>query len=417
MLFALDKDNKKVHIDSTVRSEDYYCPCCGSKMVLRMGDIRIHHFAHPSDSVCRDTWHYDMTEWHYEWQNRFPKEYQEIVKTKDGQKHRADVLIESEKVVFEFQHSPLSPDEFEDRNSFYNSLGYKVIWIFDVEEQYQNEQLENYRSDLWSWKRPKRTFDYFDCKNKLVQLYLQLDNSDIDLIKVTWCTDDNGLSRFATDGYGYDEDSIVHMFDDDKKQNEPTECKLSELFDKMIQLNSRDHTTYYFGCPISSTHKCADSNIDIPDEKFAEIMPCMECKYQCESYDYYNYAPICKKRFLDLNLDGNTIVKVESRDKNGFINKISYLKDNKRIYIDMPTFQQNITKDVYTLWEENHCTVATFRNVRTGFYIRIYKNPKEQKYKYGKVYGCFSKDKYSFPKTSSELYGVDRPEWVLDWFK
>lgn len=417
MLFALDKDKKKVHIDSTVRSEDYYCPCCGSKMVLRMGDIRIHHFTHPSDSVCRDTWHYDMTEWHYEWQNRFPKEYQEIVKTKDGQKHRADVLIESEKVVFEFQHSPLSPDEFEDRNSFYNSLGYKVIWIFDVEEQYQNEQLENYRSDLWSWKRPKRTFDYFDCKNKLVQLYLQLDNSDIDLIKVTWCTDDNGLSRFATDGYGYDEDSIVHMFDDDKKQNEPTECKLSELFDKMIQLNSRDHTTYYFGCPISSTHKCADSNIDIPDEKFAEIMPCMECKYQCESYDYYNYAPICKKRFLDLNLDGNTIVKAESRDKNGFINKISYLKDNKRIYIDMPTFQQNITKDVYTLWEENHCTVATFRNVRTGFYIRIYKNPKEQKYKYGKVYGCFSKDKYSFPKTSSELYGVDRPEWVLDWFK
>jgi len=417
MLFALDKDNKKVHIDNTIRSEDYFCPCCGSKMVLRMGDIRIHHFAHPSDSICRDTWHYDMTEWHYEWQNRFPKEYQEIVKTKDGQKHRADVLIESEKVVFEFQHSPLSPDEFEDRNSFYNSLGYKVIWIFDVEEQYQNEQIENYRSDLWSWKRPKRTFDYYDCKNKLVQLYLQLDNSDIDLIKVTLCTDDNGLSRFATDGYGYDEESIVHMFDDDKKQNEPTECKLSELFDKMIQLNSRDHTTYYFGCPISSTHKCADSNIDIPDEKFAEIMPCMECKYQCESYDYYNYAPICKKRFLDLNLDGNTIVKVESRDKNGFINKISYLKDNKRIYIDMPTFQQNITKDVYTLWEENHCTVATFRNVRTGFYIRIYKNPKEQKYKYGKVYGCFSKDKYSFPKTSSELYGVDRPEWVIDWFK
>ena len=417
MLFALDKDNKKVHIDNTIRGEDYFCPCCGSKMVLKMGDIRIHHFAHPSDSICRDTWHYDMTEWHYEWQNRFPMEYQEIVKTKDGQKHRADVLIESEKVVFEFQHSPLSPDEFEDRNSFYNSLGYKVIWVFDVEEQYQNEQIENYRSKLWSWKRPKRTFDYYDCKNKLVQLYLQLDNSDIDLIKVTWCTDDNGLSRFATDGYDYDEESIVHMFDDGKKQNEPTECKLSELFDKMIQLNTRDHTTYYFGCPISSTHMCANSNIDIRNENYRKIMPCMECKYQCESYDYCNDVPICKKRFMDLNLDGNTIVKVESRDKNRFIKKISYLKDNKRIYIEMPTFQQNITKDVYTLWEENHCTVATFRNVRTGFYIRIYKNPKEQKFKYGKVYGCFSKDKYSFPKTSSELYGVDRPEWVIDWFK
>ena len=50
-----------------------------------------------------------------------------IVKVKDGQKHRADVLIEDKKVVYEFQHSSLSAEEFEDRNSFYNSLGYKVI--------------------------------------------------------------------------------------------------------------------------------------------------------------------------------------------------------------------------------------------------------------------------------------------------
>ena len=261
MLFALDENGNKTYIDNTKRSENYYCPCCGSEMVLRMGDIRIHHFAHPSDSFCKDTWHYDMSEWHYDWQNRFPKEYQEIVKEKDGQKHRADVLLEKEKVVFEFQHSPLSPDEFKDRNDFYNSLGYKVIWIFDVEEQHQNEQLDNYKSDLWSWKRPKKTFNNFDCKNRDVQVYLQLDNEDIYLIKVTWCTPDNGLSRFATDGHGYSEESIVHMFDLNEKTNEPTECRLSELYDKLIKLNSKDHTTYYFGCPISTTHQCADSNM------------------------------------------------------------------------------------------------------------------------------------------------------------
>ena len=413
MLFALDREGNKIYIDSTKRSEDYFCPCCGSKMVLRMGDIRQHHFAHPSGSICKDSWHYDMTEWHYEWQNKFPKEYQEVVKVYDWEKHRADVLIEKNKVVFEFQHSPLSPEEFEERNNFYNKLGYKVIWIFDVEEQYQNELIENYKSDLWSWKRPRRTFDYFDCKNKMVEIYLQLDNDDTYLVKVTWCTDNNGFSRFATDGYCYDEESIIHMFDE-KEEILKKEYKLSELFDRMIELNTQDHTTYYFGCPISKTHKCANCNVDIPTSMYEEIMPCMECKYQCHSENYGEV--ICKKRFLDLGLDGNTVVKVEGRDKNGFINELSYVENGENKTIEVPTFEQNISKSVYALWEEDY-SIATFKNIRTGHYIRINKNPKDQLLKYRKVYGWFSKDKYSFPKESRELYGVDKPEWLVEWYR
>ena len=183
MLFALDKDDNKVYIENAKRNQEYFCPCCGSKMILKLGDIRIHHFSHTSERVCNDTWHYDMTDWHYDWQQKFPLEYQEVVKSANGQKHRADVLIEEAKVVFEFQHSPLSPDEFEERNKFYNQLGYKVIWIFDVEDQYINEQLDNYKGNIWSWKRPRRTFDYFDCKNKNVEIYLQLDSMEVELIK------------------------------------------------------------------------------------------------------------------------------------------------------------------------------------------------------------------------------------------
>ena len=64
-----------------------------------------------------------MSLWHSLWQDKFPKETQEIVKKKDGKTHRADVLLESKKVVIEFQYSPMSPDEFSDRNDFYNDLG------------------------------------------------------------------------------------------------------------------------------------------------------------------------------------------------------------------------------------------------------------------------------------------------------
>ena len=115
-------------------------------------------------------------------------------------------------------------------------------------------------------------------------------------------------------------------------------------------------------------------------------------------------------------LDGNTVVKVEGKDKNGFINKLSYVENGKIKTIEVPTFEQNISKSVYALWEDDY-SIATFKNIRTGHYIRINKNPKDQLLKYRKVYGWFSKDKYSFSKESRELYFVDKPEWVVDWFR
>lgn len=414
MLFALDKNGNKTHIDCVKRSIDYYCPCCGSELILKLGDIRIHHFSHPCKNVCKDTWHYDMSDWHYAWQNKFPQEYQEVVKTFNGKTHRADVLIEEAKIVFEFQHSSLSSEEFEERNTFYNDLGYKVIWVFDEEEQFIDNRIDNYKSNLWSWKRPRKTFNHFNAKNKNVEVYLQLENRDSYLVKVTWCTNNNGLSRFATDGFKYDDESLINLIDK-KLIEEKKEIKLSELYDKLIELNSKDHTTYYFGCPLSTTHKCANSIIDIPENRYFQIMPCMKCKFQCESY--IKDELICKKRFLDLKLDANTIVRIESKDKNGFINKISYLENGKRIFINMVTFEQNYSKNIFVLWEENDCSIATFRNIKTGKYIRLYNNPREQYLKYKKVYGCFSSNKYSFSKKKIELFDVEKNVWVLDWCK
>ena len=157
MLFAIDKEGNRIHINYALRGQEYVCPCCEEKVVLKKGNIRKYHYAHHSGSMCRDGWHYDMSDWHQEWQNKFPSQYQEIVKELNGKKHRADVLIEDKKIVFEFQHSALSSDEFYDRNIFYNTLGYKVIWVFDEIEQYISGKIDNYRGDLWVWEKYRKT--------------------------------------------------------------------------------------------------------------------------------------------------------------------------------------------------------------------------------------------------------------------
>ena len=151
MFFAIDKNGERVHINDVLDDETYFCPSCGEELALKKGSIKLHHFSHKSNSLCNDAWHYDMSEWHSEWQNKFPKQYQEIVKTFEGETHRADVLIEETKVVIEFQHSPLSFEEFIDRNGFYVELGYTVIWVFDVEEQYDAGYIINYEDNKWYW--------------------------------------------------------------------------------------------------------------------------------------------------------------------------------------------------------------------------------------------------------------------------
>lgn len=416
MLFALDRNCNRIHIDATVKGEDYFCPCCESRLVLKKGTERIHHFAHPANSFCMDSWHYDMTEWHLDWQNKFPKECQEIVKEKDGQKHRADVLIEEAKVVFEFQHSQLSPTEFEERNSFYNDLGYTVVWVFDVEEQYQNDQIENYEDNKWSWKGSKKSvFAYFNAKDKKTEVYLQLDNDEPLLVKITWNVQGKGLYRFATSGHYFSDDDLINQFFPQKEEGKK-DYRLSDLYDRMVLLNAKDHTTYYFGCPISSTHKCANCIIDIPESKYSEIMPCEKCEFYDRASNNEYGTTLCKKRFLDLGLDENNVVQIEEKDEFGFINKISYVEKGERKEKAIPTFDiQMHLKNVFDLWKENECRIATFRNVKRGEYVRITQDPLVQLDKYGKVYGYLSDNQYKFPPKSTELWYLDKQVWTLVW--
>lgn len=448
MIIAVDKDGSRVHIDSTHVKNDYFCPICGEKLVLRKGKVRAHHFAHKKSSECSDSWHYDMSEWHMNWQARFPIETQEIVKIKDGLKHRADVLLEDKKVVFEFQHSPMTAEEFDDRNSFYNSLGYKVIWIFDVSEQYENGSIDNYKNDLYKWTRPKKALNHFIPKdNPNVEVYLQIQisaeenemirhlkaivddgdeiyfannklyylehkNDKIELIKVTWAPE-SGFERFATDGLFYDEKDIVNMLE---KKNEATNTsvRFGDLVDHLIEMYSESHTTYYFGCPQSSTHLCGTTNIDIPEEKYSEIMPCINCKFASSNG---NYNLTCKKRFADVGLSGNTQVEITKKTSDGFISEISY-RDNDGVHtITLPTFDNPLCKSILTLWKENNYKYAVFENKLTGKYVKLTSDPREQQLKYGGIYGFFSRDQFRFNGKYCQLYGCEKPQWVCVWYK
>lgn len=97
------------------------CPACGNPMVARCGEIRVWHWAHRSRRHC-DSWWENEKEWHRNWKDQFPEEWQEFVQhAEDGERHIADIKTDDEWVI-EFQHSYIKPEERRSREGFYSKL-------------------------------------------------------------------------------------------------------------------------------------------------------------------------------------------------------------------------------------------------------------------------------------------------------
>ncbi len=188
MYIALNDNNERIDIDHVEAGKKYYCPVCHEPLLIRKGQIKKHHFAHLRDTECTDSWKHDMTEWHFSWQECFPVENREIIMRIGGAIHRTDVFIEG--TVIEFQHSPMSPEEFKERNDFYNSLGHKVVWVFDLIEEYNKGRIKysEYNGFIdfeWNtWLVPNRhkgkekVFKKYDIINGQIEVFLQINDKE-----------------------------------------------------------------------------------------------------------------------------------------------------------------------------------------------------------------------------------------------
>ncbi len=74
MRFALI-DSKKIEATEGAKG---FCPCCNSEMVPKCGDLKINHWAHKGKRIC-DPWWENETDWHRNWKNQFPSDWQEVV--------------------------------------------------------------------------------------------------------------------------------------------------------------------------------------------------------------------------------------------------------------------------------------------------------------------------------------------------
>ena len=182
-------------------------------------------------SEC-DSWNYDMSEWHRNWQSRFPIENREVVVVnKNGEKHRADILIN--KTVIEFQHSRMSSDEFWERNDFYLKSRYEIVWLFDLTEAYESRRIHIYERDFkYKWKYAWSTFQGFVPTEKpnikvFFQFSKDLSEENCGIEHLTWLSPDRKYF-FTEFGVAYDEKEFLELFNNNKKDNHKQEVMIAQ---------------------------------------------------------------------------------------------------------------------------------------------------------------------------------------------
>ena len=150
MLVAL-AEGTRVTASAAQRGGEFRCPYCGKELILKKGQVVIHHFAHKPPIVC--DWARGETLAHLEAKRavhaaltargvRAELEYS--VETLPGDR-RADVMAWSpggRMIAIELQHTSISAEEIAERAFAYARAGAAQIWISFLSASVWKEALE-----------------------------------------------------------------------------------------------------------------------------------------------------------------------------------------------------------------------------------------------------------------------------------
>lgn len=148
MLQAISKDGKRVTLAmlprNTLRqlrnsSTPFYCPVCKQKVIMKIGNKVIPHFAHqrkeecPSSEAGEGLYHEEGKLLLYQWLRRQGLNVQLEMYIPDI-KQRPDLLLHfpDRKIAIEFQCSKIPKDEINARTEGYLQMGIVPFWILGL---------------------------------------------------------------------------------------------------------------------------------------------------------------------------------------------------------------------------------------------------------------------------------------------
>ncbi|RSK26487.1 hypothetical protein EJF36_06215 [Bacillus sp. HMF5848] len=154
-LINLLQNNYSKEVLERLRNNDsFFCPDCKSPVMLKLGERKIHHFAHYQSANC-SIGHEPETADHmagkkllYDWlcQQKLNPQVEHYI---SSIKQRADVFVEWKgwKIAFEYQCSTISPSLLNSRTTSYVQAGYTPVWILS----HKKANFKSFSKFQWSF--------------------------------------------------------------------------------------------------------------------------------------------------------------------------------------------------------------------------------------------------------------------------
>lgn len=184
MLIALSENQMIVRADEACLSEHYRCPGCKKKVILKKGQVNVHHFAHIKKEGCA-SFSEGETEEHlkgkldlYNWLKHLQIPVQLEPYLNDLQQ-RPDLLaiINEVPTAIEFQCSPIPIETVKKRTEGYLSSGYRVLWIVGQKVTLKGEMTATQKTYVGEHNHTYYFMHYNLTLKKLV-LYSHIKSSD-----------------------------------------------------------------------------------------------------------------------------------------------------------------------------------------------------------------------------------------------
>ena len=400
MLIALDSNSNRINATDAQKGQDYFCPICNGKLELRKGSIRCHHFGHWKDQSCTETWSPEMSEWHYNWQCMFPEDCREVVLQNRQELHRADVLINN--VVVEFQHSPMSPEEFQERNQFYTSAGHPIVWLFDLTTEVKKEKII-YSQPLiggYEWKWSKTTFAGFNpYENDNITVFFQLYDEDGEegCIKqlIHRNMDDKYTSYFRLSDSNLTKADFIELIQSGFfliERNEP----INELKHLIVPEGKLYRFTTYLILPTKKESIVRNEIIDL-FSRCGEFISSPKSVFltqdsMCGPYGRY---------FLEIKTINEASVSYE-KIRNKFISIIENIPGVLKLYaISLRG------RSIYQIFEDNPASGKGLINLSRGTKVYVSKTGVYKTITYGRL-----EKNGKYPGQNVSIFNAEKPEWI-----
>ncbi|KRN31059.1 competence protein transcription factor [Liquorilactobacillus mali] len=184
LLKALDDDGRLIWASDAINGDNYYCPFCHSKLLIRNGTLKRNHFAHQK-KACHSFSEGETVE-HLQGKMALAKLFErdgygtEIESYFPELRQRPDIVIQKnfQKGIIEFQCAPVSVSKMRARSKGYKKAGFKFLWILGQQYLLKKKMTQQIAKFL-KWNRSQGYYlIYYLTNKKIFRVFYNIQQTD-----------------------------------------------------------------------------------------------------------------------------------------------------------------------------------------------------------------------------------------------